>query len=237
MADLKLSDDGLFYWDGRQWVSTLSPDGRFRWSGSAWVPVAAMAPQAPNYQPPPVSRVPTPWTKPMQYAVAGLFILDGLYVLSLPFWMSGMMSKALSQAMQQQAAQNPYATPPPPEFMATITSIMSVTLWVGALIGLAICALIVVGALRRWTWMFYVVLVLLGLSTISLPYDVASALSRSSLINAYGFPSWWYWVSFATGIPFAALFVWMLIAVIRYGPWAMAKKVDEPAPATPAPAS
>jgi hypothetical protein len=121
--------------------------------------------------------------------------------------------------------------------MATFTSIMSVTLWVGALIGLAICALIVVGALRRWTWMFYVVLVLLGLGTISLPYDVASALSRSSLINAYGFPSWWYWVSFATGIPFVALFVWMLIAVIRYGPWAMAKKVDQPASATPPPTS
>ena len=34
-----------------------------------------------------------------------------------------------------------------------------------------------------------------------------------------------------------ALFVWMLVAVIRYGPWAMAKNVDQPALATPPPAS
>jgi len=49
VADLRLSDDGLFYWDGRQWVTTLSPDGRFRWNGSAWVAVGGVAPPAPHY--------------------------------------------------------------------------------------------------------------------------------------------------------------------------------------------
>jgi len=34
----QISPDGMFYWDGQQWVSTLSPDGRSRWNGTAWVP-------------------------------------------------------------------------------------------------------------------------------------------------------------------------------------------------------
>ena len=43
MAELRLSEDGLHYWDGRHWVTTLSPDGRFRWNGSAWVQNASTA--------------------------------------------------------------------------------------------------------------------------------------------------------------------------------------------------
>src|SRR5216683_2443487 len=42
MADMRLSDDGLYYWDGSRWISTLSPDGRWRWNGSGWVPADAM---------------------------------------------------------------------------------------------------------------------------------------------------------------------------------------------------
>ena len=34
-----LSWDGMHYWDGRAWVSTLSPDGRYRWDGRSWMPV------------------------------------------------------------------------------------------------------------------------------------------------------------------------------------------------------
>src|SRR5205807_4644777 len=89
VAELRLSEDGMYYWDGRQWVTTLSPDGRFRWNGSAWVPVGGMAPPAPYHQPPATPRVPTPWTKPMQYAVAAWYGVSGLFALSVPLWLSG----------------------------------------------------------------------------------------------------------------------------------------------------
>jgi len=237
MQDLKLSADGLYYWDGARWVSTLSPDGRWRWNGSAWVPLTGMvAPPVPYYpQPPPAQRVPTAWTKPMQYAVAAWYGISGLYALSLPFWMSGIMAQSMTQAFQQQAAQNPDVSPPPPDVIASFTSMATGVMWVAALIGLAIAAVVVIGALLRWTWLFYVVLVLLGLSTLSLPVNVASALFGSSALSQYGFPSSFYWISVVIGIPAAALFVWMLIGAIRFGPWAMAKKVD--APVAPAPAS
>jgi len=36
------SQDGRWYWDGRQWISAISPDGRYRWTGTTWAPVRKM---------------------------------------------------------------------------------------------------------------------------------------------------------------------------------------------------
>ena len=226
---MKLSDDGLYYWDGKQWVSTLSADGRFRWNGAAWIAVAGMAPPAyAYYQQPPPMRVPTPWTQPMQYAVAAWYVITGLYAFSLPFWMSGTMSQLINQSIQRSAAQNPEVSPPPPELISSMATMMSGFLWIAAFFGVAISVVVIIGALKRWTWMFYAVLVFLGLGTLSLPVNLFSLASGSAL-NVYGFPTWFYWLSLVTGLPTAALFGWMLIAVIRYGPWAMTRRVDLPA--------
>ena len=234
MAELKLSDDGLYYWDGSRWVSTLSPDGRWRWNGSAWVPLTGMVPppdpaahQA--YPPQAAPRVPTRWTKPLQYAVVAVSIVYAAYTFSLPFWMTGTMSQAMNQAIQQQAAQNPDMGTPPPEILSTYTSMMTVTLWFAVFIVVALATVVIIGALKRWTWIFYAVLVLLGLSTLSLPFNIIAAVSGSSGLNVYSLPSLIYWIAVGIGIPLAALFVCMLVAVIRYGPWAMPRKSDTPA--------
>ena len=237
MADLRLSDDGLYYWDGQKWVSTLSPDGRFRWNGTAWVPVAGIpAPGYAQYQLPRSVRVPTNWTQPMQIAVVAWYVLSGIYALSLPFWLSDSMTQAMNQSFQRQVQLNPGATPPPPELINTMTSMMSGVLWVGAIIGAVICAVAVIGALKRWTWIFWAILVLLGLGTLSLPFNLVGALVGTRFSGSYGMPSWTVWLSVAYGIPGAALFAWMLVALIRYGPWAMTKKFDV-AGAEAAPAS
>jgi hypothetical protein len=238
VADLRLSDDGLFYWDGRQWVTTMSPDGRFRWNGSAWIPVATpMAPAAPHYQPPATPRVPTPWTKPMQYVVAAWYGVSGLFALSAPLWMSGPITDMMNGAIQRQISLNPDVSPPPPEFVSTMSSMMSVTLWVSAVFGVAISTVAIIGALKRWTWMFYVVLVLLGLGILGLPYNIVILVSGRSTLSGFSLPPGFIWLSIGFGIVGTALFVWMLVAVIRYGPWAMANKVDQPAPATAPPPS
>jgi len=231
VADLKLSEDGLYYWDGRQWISTLSPDGRSRWNGYAWVPVAPMAPMAapayPQYPQPATVRVPTRWTKPMQYAVAAWYALSGLYAVSLPFWMSGVMSQVFTQSFQQQAQANPNVSPPPTELISSMTSMMSGVLVAAAVVGVAICAVIVIGALMRWTWVFWAVLVLLGLGALGLPFNLSSALAGSTYSGNFGLPSWTYWLSVAVGIPGAALFIWMLVALVRHGPWATTKTTAE----------
>ncbi len=220
---MRLSPDGMYYWDGQQWTSTLSHDGRSRWNGSAWVPSGQSGPPA-GYQPAPsIARQPTSWTRPLQYAVAGWYAVSALYTLTTPFWMGGPMTQAINQSIQRQEQLQPATSQAPPGFTEVMTSVLGVALWVSAVIGVAICVVVIVGALKRWTWMYYVVLVLLGFSTISLPLNIITIFVGPSLSAAQGFslPSWTYWISVVLSIPAAALFVWMLIALIKRGPWAM----------------
>lgn len=225
----QLSPDGMFYWDGQRWVSTLSPDGRSRWTGTAWVP-AAHSYVPPAYQVGRTSREPTSWTRPLQLAIAGWYVLEGVYALSLPFWMGGPMSQAMNQSIQRQQQLYPTVSPPPVEFTNVMTSMMGGILWVSALFGLAIAIVVVIGALNRWTWMYYVVLFLLGLGAISLPVDVVDALGGSAVSAASGFslPAWTYWLGLASAIPSTALFIWMLVALVKRGPWAMRKVSPQP---------
>jgi hypothetical protein len=221
----QLSPDGMFYWDGQHWLSTLSPDGRSRWNGTAWV-AAGHAYGPPSYQATGrSSREPTSWTRPLQLAVAAWYVIEGVYAHSLPFWMGGPMSQAMNQSIQRQQQLYPTVSPPPVEFTNVMTSMVGGILWVSALFGLVIAILVVVGALQRWTWMYYVVLVLLGFGAISLPVDVVDALGGSAMSAASGFslPAWTYWLGLASAIPSTALFVWMLVALVKRGPWAMRK--------------
>jgi hypothetical protein len=226
----QLSPDGMFYWDGQQWVSTLSPDGRSRWNGTTWVPTGhAYGP--PSYQAAGRTlREPTSWTRPLQLAVAGWYTLEAAYALSLPFWMGGPMSQAMNQSIQRQQQLYPTVSPPPVEFTNVMTSMMGGILWVSAVFGLVIAIVVVVGALQRWTWMYYVVLVLLGFGALSLPVDLVDALGGSALSAASGFslPAWTYWLGLASAIPSTALFIWMLVALVKRGPWAMRRVSPQP---------
>jgi len=202
-------------------VTTLSHDGRSRWNGQAWVAVVAAA--APAYsQPRRTARVPTGWTKPLQYSVAGWYLLQAIYAIALPFVMSGPMADYFNQVVQQQARLNPNTAPPPAEFLSTMATVMTWALAAGAVIGVAIAVVAIIGALKRWTWVFYVVLVLLGLQTVSFPFTVISAFATSSL-NPVKLPVEMTVTSVALGIPAVALFAWMLIAAIRRGPWGMTR--------------
>src|SRR5260370_25320751 len=132
--------------------------------------------------------------------------------------MSGVMTQAFNQSFQRQAQLNPNVSPPPPEFVSSMTSMMSGFLLSAAVIGAAICAVIVIGALMRWTWMFWVVLVFLGLCTLGLPINLFSALAGSTYPGSlYGLPSWTYLLSVAVGIPVWMFFHGSLGALYRTG--------------------
>jgi hypothetical protein len=32
------SDDGNWWWDGREWRPAISDDGHWRWNGTRWIP-------------------------------------------------------------------------------------------------------------------------------------------------------------------------------------------------------
>ena len=226
----RLSPDGMYYWDGVAWKSALSPDGRYRWDGTSWVPVP-WAPPAPFAAPRPAPRVPTSWTRPLQYAVAGWYVISALVSLSVPYWLGGQMNQIMQAAIQRQQQQNPDLQPPPPSFYDAMNSMITGMIWVGVIIGIAICAVIIVGALQRWTWMYYVVLVLLALGVVSGPANLVQ-LTTGSYQAMYGYtpPGWLFAVGIVSWFPSTALFVVMLIALVKRGPWGMVRVNAEGSP-------
>ncbi len=158
----------------------------------------------------------------MQYSVAGWYLVQAIYAVTLPFFMAGPMVDYMNQVMQQQAALNPNTPPPPADFVSTMSTVMTWGLAFAAAVGVVIATIVIIGALKRWTWLFYTVLVLLGLGSASFPFTIISALS-TSVINPVKLPVGMTYASIAFGIPGVALFVWMLIAALRRGPWAMTR--------------
>ena len=213
----------MYFWDGQAWQSTLSADGRFRWDGSKWTPVSSMAATSYGLVAPP-QREPTSWTRPIQYSVIGWYVWSIIWVLATPLLLGGMMSGIVNQSFQRQQRLNPEVSPPPAAFYDAMTSFASAALWVTAVLYSAAFVVIIVGAWKRWTWMYYVVLVLLGLTAILAPINLVSFFFGSAVSRAFGgltTPSWVSGIAFITSLPAIALFVWMLVALIRRGPWAM----------------
>ena len=215
----RLSPDGMYYWDGRAWVSTLSPDGRHRWDGASWVPVPSGS--VIHGHVPRVGREPTPWTQPLQYAVIAWYGLSVIVAGTLPFWLGPTMSQVMNNAIQRQEANS--IQPLPPDFGDTVNAMVNGMLWFTAVFALAIAVVAIVAAIRRWTWAYYAMLVLLGFGLFGLPANIANAASGGALntMQGYSMPMWTAWFGIGTGLVAAALFLWMLIALVRYGPWAM----------------
>jgi hypothetical protein len=211
----RLSPDGLYYWDGRAWVSTLSPDGRHRWDGTQWV--ATGGPVYLAHQP--VRREPTPWTRPLQIAIVAWYSLAAAFALVSPLWLGSFMSDYMRRAFAQQQAANPSVEPPPPAFLDAMTQMTTWIVWITVFIGIAIAVVAIVGAVKRWAWTYYAILALLGLGLLSLPVNAVNFASGQ--MQLAGFPAWIYVESVVSAVVSALLFVWMLIAQVRFGPWAM----------------
>jgi hypothetical protein len=131
--------------------------------------------------------------------------------------MSGPMTDYMKQAMQRSAELTPNAPPPPVELMSTIVTL---SLAFAAVVTIIISTLAIVGALRRWTWAYYAVLVLLGFQTLTFPFTLLSAFSTSAF-SPIKLPVELTIASVVFGIPAVALFAWMLVAAMKRGPWGM----------------
>ena len=97
------------------------------------------------------------------------------------------------------------------------------TLWARPIANIAVFAVIVIGAWKKWRWVYYAVLVLLGVTVLLLPTYLLQTLMADLLfkLSVVTPPAWFNILSFVAGLPAVALFVWMLVALIKRGPWAM----------------
>jgi hypothetical protein len=181
-----------------QSVGQISADGQFRWDGQEWAPLAA------NY------REPTPWTRPMQLISAALFALSA--VTSIITTAIFVNHDTMVRALKAQGVQVPSTT--------TLDDVANISLAItwGVVIFFTVCEVVAaIGSYLGWRWVFWAALVLYGLSGIS------AFTNLTTLFNASKSPV--PVAGLVAGELFSvlglAMFVWMLIAVIRYGPWAM----------------
>ncbi len=179
-------------------VGQISADGQFRWDGQQWAPL------------PRGHREPTPWTRPMQLASAALFALSaaGTLVTTLV----SVNHDTVVKALKAQGTQIPAGTDVDTVVNITIASI------VGFAVFFAILYLVAaVGSYMGWRWIFWAAIVLFGLSGIGTFTNLASmARPETSPIPVAGLI-----VDEIFSVLSLAMAVWMLIAAIKFGPWAM----------------
>lgn len=183
-------------------VGQVSPDGQFRWDGAQWAPIPRGA------------REPTSWTQPMKLAVAAFLVVQTLF--SVIGTIAFINHDSLLRVMQAQGSLNnlPAGT--------DVNNIVNIGLAFAYATVVVIAIIFLVAALGSylgWRWMFWVVLVLFGLSSIGIITNLASIGNA----NATETPVWALVVDELFSVIALGLFIWMLIAAITRGPWAMKK--------------
>jgi hypothetical protein len=162
----------------------------------------------------------------MRYLIAAFFAAQALFVGSLPFWYIRTMTQWADAMNRLNQQLNPAGPTPPPDVMTNIDAQMTVAFNVLVVVFLCISLAALIGALSRWMWAFYVILGVLGLETLYLVFGAGGAMvesvaSSALLGQSLGPPAWMIWTEAGFGIAAAVLFVWMVIARVRRGPWAM----------------
>jgi hypothetical protein len=178
----------------------VSADGQFRWDGQQWVPIA------------PGTREPTPWTRPMQLAAAALFVVEAFYsvIVTVVFVNHDSMLKVI----KAQGTQIPAGS--------SVDTVINIAIagTIGVVVFFGLCQLVgALGSYLGWRWMFWVALVLFGFGGLGALTNIPTLVRpETSPIPLPG-----ELVSELLSILSLATFVWMLIGVIRFGPWAMKK--------------
>ena len=176
----------------------ISADGQFRWDGEQWVPLA------PGY------REPTPWTRRMQLAAAALFALTAIYSVTSAFLFIN--HDSLMRSIKAQGL-------PAGSDIETAVSI-GIAFAYGFVIFFALLEVVAaIGSYLGWRWMFWAAMVLFGVGGIG----AFTNLSTVRNPDTSPVPIAGVLIGEVFSLLSLAMFIWMLVGVIKYGPWAMKK--------------
>jgi hypothetical protein len=146
----------------------------------------------------------------MQLAAAGLFALSAISGLIITF--ASVNHDSVLRAVHAQGAQIPAGTD-----IDTIINATVAFTYVVAIVFAVLDLVAAVGSFLAWRWMFWAVFVLCGLSTIGGLINIRSfANVDQSPVPVSGLV-----VDELISLLGAALFVWMVVGLVKYGPWAM----------------
>jgi hypothetical protein len=174
-------------------IGQVSADGQFRWDGAQWVPI------------PKGVREPTSWTRPLQLATAGVLLAQAVFTVAstlLTVNHDSVLRGSYRDRIEDSGRND----------RGPVRGSRLVTIYVFA-------ALISVGELWRaaaaffgWRWAFWVLLVVEGVFSLGAVFGLVG-FTRS--IDAA--------IGEVISLLNVAIFVWMIVAVAKFGPWAMKK--------------
>jgi hypothetical protein len=180
-------------------LGQVSPDGKFVWDGSQWNPITAFRWE------------PTEITRRMQLLAGGYLVLAGLINPSLTYLFQSYVRQVLEKSVQQ----NPSVTPDQMQQILDIS--VAGGLIVAVAFGVIYAAFGIMTVLRRWGWLFYADLVILGLGGLG----VFSGLFGRA--RGTGGPLGLVIPNLILAAAALALFIWMLVTRIRGRVWAARK--------------
>lgn len=179
-------------------VGQVSADGQFRWDGQQWVPI------------PKGTREPTSWTRPMQLAAAALFAAQALFsIITSALYVN---HDTMVRVIRANRTAIPQGT--------DIDTIVGIAIFFAfaVVVGIALIELVAaLGSYLGWRWMFWVALVLCALGGLG----ALTNLQYFARPDTSPVPIWGVAISELFALASLGVFVWLLIGVIKYGPWAM----------------
>ena len=178
-------------------VGTISADRQFRWDGREWRPLTG--------------RQRTSWTRPLQLASTAYFVLAPiLSVLAITLNRGAFRSTLMKQYQQAGMTAQQAGT--------LIDMVTSIT--IGFTIALAIVFFFVgFASWRGWTWAFWVAMILLAFGAIGIAGSASSVMNPSQTV----IPTPWNAAQLVAALVALGLFIWFVVAAVRFGPWATTK--------------
>jgi len=150
--------------------------------------------------------------------VAGLAAVEAVWYLVIPFWLAG----PIADNLRRTAVSSPGALD-----ASQLSALAILSVGATSVVLIAIATAVAIGAVRRWIWMHYVVLVLLGFGILDLPISVSNATGITpQAVPISGRLLVAQWVAAGFSVVEIALFAWMLMALLRRGPWATRKELS-----------
>ena len=148
----------------------------------------------------------------MQLGAAALFAAEAIYstVTSLVF----INHDSMLRALQAQGTRFPSGTD-----ADTVVNI-AIGFAIGAVIFFAVLELVAaIGSYLGWRWMFWAALVLFGLGGLGAFGNLGTLARPSTSPIPIGAVA----VSELLSVASLGLFVWLLVGLVKFGPWAMKK--------------
>jgi len=171
-------------------------------------------------------RTPTSWTRPLQVAVIALAVGQIIYSVSYPYWSASAWNwwGNIVNPGGEQVHWWGWPLPPPGSLYDVLPALLDT--YGGPLLTVAIAVAVIVAAIKRWSWAFLVIGVLLALYGLFRTYNL---LVNVILFPALPPPPWGPVVmpdvAFEGVFGLAALVLLLLgiVALATRGPWGMRK--------------